>query len=57
MVVVGILGFPLLDHSQAVMKAMADFKLPDSVEPSWAKVVPEEVWKKELIEQLRQKRT
>ena len=34
---------------------MAGFSLPLGSQPQWAKVVPENVWKAELIEGLQQK--
>ena len=41
------------DKVQAVKHAMAGFSLPASSVPQWAKVVPEDVWKAELIGGLR----
>lgn len=36
---------------------MAGFQLPESAQPEWAKSVPEEVWKKNLLAQLDAKKT
>ena len=38
----------------AIKKAMTGFSLPTSATPSWAQVVPESVWKAELIGGLQQ---
>ena len=45
----------LLDQVEAIKQAMAGFSLPLGSQPQWAKVVPEDVWKAELIEGLQQK--
>ena len=36
---------------------MSNIKLSDKSVPDWAKVVPEKVWKTNLIEKLSMKRT
>ena len=35
------------------MKAMSGFSLPATVTPDWARVIPEDVWKAELLARLR----
>jgi len=40
---------------EAIKQAMAGFSLPTSAVPQWAKVVPEDVWKAELIGGLQTK--
>ena len=42
-------------HANAVVKAMAGFSLSPKSIPEWAKVVPEEVWKNELLAGLKSK--
>ena len=42
-------------HADVVVKAMAGFSLSPSNIPEWAKVVPEEVWKNELLDGLKPK--
>ena len=41
---------------EAIKQAMAGFSLPPSVMPDWAKVVPEDIWKAELIGGLEKKK-
>lgn len=43
--------------SQTISSLMAGFQLPESAQPEWAKSVPEEVWKKNLLAQLDAKKT
>jgi hypothetical protein len=43
--------------SSQINSLMANFKLPDSAVPQWAKLVPEDVWKKNLIDSLSAKKT
>ena len=40
----------------AVQEAMVGFSLPLSVVPNWAQNLPEDVWKKELLEGIRKQR-
>ena len=40
---------------EAIKQAMAGFSLPLGSQPQWAQVVPENVWKAELIGGLQQK--
>ena len=40
-----------------VVEAMAGFSLSPSSIPEWAKVVPEEVWKNELLAGLKPKKS
>ena len=47
----------LLADVDEVKKAMSGFNLPSSVTPTWAQSVPLDVWKKELLEGLRNKNT
>lgn len=46
---------PTAAQVQAIKQAMSGFSLPVSAVPQWAKVVPEDVWKAELIGGLRTK--
>eukprot|EP00731_Ephydatia_muelleri_P028011 Em0019g884a len=41
------------EEASAIMKAMSGFNLPATVTPDWAKVIPEDVWKAELLAGLR----
>lgn len=41
------------EEASAIMKAMSGFSLPVTATPDWAKVVPEDVWKAELLAGLR----
>ena len=43
--------------SQTISSLMKGFELPESAKPDWAKSVPEEVWKKNLLAQLDAKKT
>ena len=43
--------------SKEINNLMSNFKLPDSSVPEWAKLVPEDVWKKNLIDSLNAKKT
>lgn len=45
----------IADHADEVVKAMVGFTLSPSSIPEWAKVVPEDVWKKELLDGLKPK--
>ena len=47
--------FQHVGQVEAIKQAMAGFSLPLGSQPQWAKVVPENVWKAELIEGLQQK--
>ena len=40
-----------------IKQAMAGFSLPPAAAPKWAKDMPEEVWKEQLLAQLRAART
>lgn len=42
--------------SQTISSLMTGFQLPESAKPDWAKNVPEEVWKKNLLAQLDAKK-
>lgn len=43
--------------SEKINSLMSSFKLPDSAIPEWAKLIPENVWKKNLIDSLNAKKT
>ena len=43
------------DEVESIKKAMSGFSLPNSAVPEWAKHVPEDVWKSELIDGLHGK--
>ena len=43
--------------SEKINSLMANFKLPDSAVPEWAKIIPENVWKKNLLDSLNAKKT
>ncbi len=43
--------------SQQINNLMSNFKLPDSSVPEWAKLVPEDVWKQNLLDSLNAKKT
>ena len=43
--------------SQTISHLMSGFQLPESAMPDWAKSVPEEVWKKNLLASLNAKKT
>lgn len=45
--------FCFADEVEAIKKVMSGFTLPSSAMPEWAKHVPEEVWKTELIDRLQ----
>ena len=45
-----------LAHADLIKNAMSNFCLPASATPPWAKVVPEEVWKRQLKESLVQQK-
>lgn len=40
-------------NADEVRRAMSGFMLPPSATPTWAQAMPEDVWKKELLEGLR----
>ena len=44
-----------VDEVESIKKAMSGFSLPTSAVPEWAKHVPEEVWKSELMDGLHRK--
>lgn len=48
-----------LDESKTtkINSLMSSFKLPESAIPEWAKLVPENVWKKNLLDSLNAKKT
>ena len=48
------LCFILTGQVEAIKQAMAGFSLPPRSQPQWAHVVPEDVWKAELIGGLQQ---
>ena len=48
------LYFP--DEVEAIKEVMSGFSLPTSAIPEWAKQVPEEVWKTELLDGLKKKK-
>ncbi len=41
-----------LDKAAEIKACLTGFKLPESKLPAWAKEVPEEVWKKQLLERI-----
>lgn len=43
------------DQVDEIKQAMSGFSLPPSAIPEWAKHVPENVWKSELIKGIRTK--
>ena len=45
------------EKTRTISDLMSGFKLPDSSVPEWAKVVPETVWKRNLLETLNAKKT
>lgn len=48
---------PLDDSkSKTINNLMSSFKLPDTCVPEWAKNIPEDTWKKNLIESLNAKK-
>ena len=49
------IAFPPAAQVEAIKQAMAGFSLPTSAVPQWAKMVPEDVWKAELIGGLQTK--
>ena len=44
-------------HANVVVQAMAGFNLSPNNIPEWAKVIPEEVWKNELLAGLKPKKS
>ncbi|XP_061389957.1 uncharacterized protein LOC133325147 [Musca vetustissima] len=44
------------NKTQQILTAMANFSLPNMAVPSWADGVPEERWKEELLERIRQRK-
>ncbi|XP_073826831.1 uncharacterized protein [Musca autumnalis] len=44
------------NKTQQILSAMANFSLPNMAVPSWADGVPEERWKEELLERIRQRK-
>lgn len=43
--------------SEKINSLMSNFKLPDNAVPEWAKLIPENIWKKNLIDSLNAKKT
>ena len=43
-----VMMLSLTAQADLIKNAMAGFSLPSSVTPDWAKLMPEEVWKKQL---------
>jgi hypothetical protein len=43
--------------SKKITGIMSNFKLPDSCIPEWAKKLPEDKWKKNLLDALNAKKT
>ena len=41
------------DKAEKIKSLMAGFKLPEAAVPEWAKAVPEDVWKEQLVESLQ----
>ena len=44
-----------IDEVESIKKAMSGFSLPTSAVPEWAKHIPEDIWKSELIDGLQGK--
>lgn len=52
------LEFPLdINKTEQILTAMATIKLPNTAIPNWAKDVPEESWKNDLLQRIRDRRT
>lgn len=47
--------FSLVDEVETIKKMMSGFSLPEAAVPEWAKHVPEDVWKSQLMDGLRVK--
>jgi hypothetical protein len=45
------------EKSEKIKSIMSGFKLPESAIPEWAKLVPENIWKKNLLETVNAKKT
>ena len=45
------------EKSNKIATLMSGFKLPESAIPDWAKLVPEETWKQNLLESINAKKT
>ncbi|CAF1007863.1 unnamed protein product [Brachionus calyciflorus] len=43
--------------SEKINSLMANFKLPETAVPEWAKIIPEDIWKKNLLDSLNAKKT
>lgn len=43
------------EKAEQILNVMADFKLPNTSVPQWAVGVPEECWKEELLQRIRQR--
>ena len=43
--------------STTIVNLMANFQLPESAVPQWARLVPEDVWKQNLLDSLSAKKT
>ncbi|RNA38490.1 hypothetical protein BpHYR1_002824, partial [Brachionus plicatilis] len=43
--------------SEKISSLMSNFKIPENAVPEWAKLIPENVWKKNLIDSLNAKKT
>lgn len=54
-IVVFIHNIAFKGHANVVVKAMEGFSLSPSSIPEWAKVVPEDIWKNELLAGLKPK--
>ena len=46
----------LIEAVEEIKQAMSGFSLPSSSIPQWAKQVPEDVWKNELIKGLQERK-
>jgi len=50
------LSLCMLEAVEEIKQAMSGFSLPTSSIPAWAKQVPEDVWKNELIKGLQERK-
>lgn len=45
------------NKTEQILSAMATIKLPNTAIPNWAKDVPEESWKNDLLQRIRERKT
>lgn len=45
-----------VETEDVIKSAMASFALPDNYVPEWAKVIPEEEWKSQLLTKIRDRK-